>query len=312
MQFNADTYNFLMNVMGAYFQAMGTVRSQLAETPPTPPPLLTIRGGYAESPAWYMVQAAEFDPEPLTVSNLRVRDIYASESLAAALLEMLASEKWLERRGSAYHLTAAGRQIIQSMQARPEKYLTGLSPLPEAGLTRLEQLLKRIIDDSLSAPTPPGAWCLAHSRNRAPADDRPPLIKIFHYLSDFNAFRDDAHMAAFMPHEPEGYIWEAFTFVAGQTADSAVTLFEQLAYRGYAEEDFARALSHLVSKGWLEASESSSTFKLTTAGKDIKNKVETLTDDYFYAPWLLLTADEQNELNNLLHQLQIGLQNTNG
>ncbi|MFK7805278.1 MAG: hypothetical protein AB8G95_26840 [Anaerolineae bacterium] len=311
MKFNAQTYNFLMGVMGAYFQAMGAIRGKETEPTPAPPPLLTIRGGYAESPAWYMVQAAEFDPKPLTVANLRVRDIYASETLAAALLEMLASEKWLSRRGESYYLTESGRQIIKTMQERPKKLLADLNPLPSNEMERLERLLRRIIDGSLAAPTPPGAWCLAHSRNRAPADNSLPLIKIFHYLSDFNAFRDDAHMAAFMPYEPDGYIWEAFTLIVGQTADSATTLFDQLAYRGYAEEDFAQALTHLVSRGWLGPSKSVGTFQPTAAGTEIKNKVEALTDEYFYAPWLLLTADEQEELNNLLNKLKTNLQNIN-
>jgi len=255
-----------------------------------------------------MVQAAEFDPDPLTVANLRVRDIYASATLVAALLELLASEKWLSRRGRSYHLTKAGRQVIKTMQDRPEKYLTDLTPLPAASLLRLEHLLRRIIDGSLAAPTPPGAWCLAHSRNRAPADDRPPLVKIFHYLSDFNAFRDDAHMAAFMPQEPEGYIWEAFTLIAGETANSATTLFDHLAYRGYAEEDFAHAIIRLASKGWLEPAKSLGTFQPTAAGNEIKGKVETLTDSYFYAPWSLLTTDELEELSDLLGQLNVALQ----
>lgn len=308
MEFNAETYNFLMTVMGAYFQAMGTVRSNLAEPPPAPPPLLTIRGGYAESPAWYMIQAAEFDPEPLTVANLRVRDIYASETLAAALLEMLASEKWLDRQGNGYTLTPAGQDIVATLKQRPEKFLAGLTPLPEADISRLEQLLRRIIDGSLAAPTPPGAWCLAHSRNRAPADSSTPLIKIFHYFSDFNAFRDDAHMAAFMPQEPEGYIWEAFTYVVNGSANSAATLFNQLAYRGYATEDFAHALSHLAEKGWLETGDSGETYSVTSAGHEARNTIEDLTDEYFYAPWNALSADERNELRDLLTQLQTALQ----
>ena len=48
MNLNAETYNLLMNVMGAYFQVMGVVRTKLPEQPPTPPALMTIRGGYAD------------------------------------------------------------------------------------------------------------------------------------------------------------------------------------------------------------------------------------------------------------------------
>jgi hypothetical protein len=40
MNLNAETYNLLMNVMGAYFQAMGRVRATLTEQPPAPPALM--------------------------------------------------------------------------------------------------------------------------------------------------------------------------------------------------------------------------------------------------------------------------------
>ena len=208
MNLNAETYNLLMNVVGSFYPVMGRVRAALPEQPPAPPALLTIRGGYAESPAWYMIQAAEFDPEPLTVEKLRVRDIYASPSLALALLEMLASEKWLDRRGADYFLTAAGREVVERLKGRPAQFLADIEPLSADEINQIEARLRRIIDASLAAPTPPGSWCLAHSRRRAPADDSPAIVKLFHYFSDFNAFRDDAHMAAFMPREPEGYIWE--------------------------------------------------------------------------------------------------------
>jgi len=310
MDFNADTYNFLMNVMGAYFQAMGAVRSKLDEQPPAPPPLLAVRGGYAESPAWYMIQAAEFDPKPINVKNLRVRDIYASKQLAAALLEMLASEKWLDRQGTDYYLTDAGRQIITGMQQRPHTYLAGLTPLTDEDIGRLEGFLRHVIDSSLTCPNPPGSWCLAHSRNRAPDDSSAPLIKIMHYLADFNAFRDDAHMAAFIPVEPTGYIWESFTLIADGRANSVADLFETLAYRGYAKEDFARAVQNLQEKGWIEQDQPTDSYRVTDTGSKIRAEVEELTDRYFYEPWkLALKSGEIDECYGLLKRLQEGLQN---
>lgn len=308
MNLNAETYNLLMNVAGAFYPVMGRVRATLPDQP-APPALLTIRGGYAESPGWYMIQAAEFDPEPLTVEKLRVRDIYASPSLALALLEMLASEKWLDRRGQQYFLTAAGREIVQQLKTRPERFLEPVDPLGPGEIEKIEAQVGRIIDASLSAPTPPGAWCLTHSRNRAPDDSKPALVQLFHYFSDFNAFRDDAHMAAFTPHEPEGYIWEGFTLIADGRADSAASLFDQIPYRGYALADFGSALSHLTAKGWIESGSNAGSYRLTTAGEQIRAEVEAETDRYFYAPWAVLSAGEIEALIGDLKRLMTALQN---
>jgi hypothetical protein len=96
---NAEFYNFLMETQGALYGAMQSVRVRPAEELEPPPIIFQIRAGLAESPGWFMVQAAEFDPEPLTVENLRVRDIYASGRIVQALLELLAGEQWLDRLG---------------------------------------------------------------------------------------------------------------------------------------------------------------------------------------------------------------------
>lgn len=309
---NVETYNLLMSVMGAYFGAMGQVRASLEEEFPTPPPIMQLRGGYAESPGWYMVQAAEFDPEPLTVENLRVRDTYASERIAQALLDLLASEQWLDRRvdgnSSAYHLTAAGRDVIAQMNARYARLTEPLNPMPLADTERLEALLRRIIDASLQSATPPGTWCLAHSRNRAPSDDSIIHLKIIQHFSDFNAFRDDVHMAAFQPQEPLGYVWEAFTFVMDETANSADTLFAQLAYRGYSASEFGDALTSLMKRGWLAQDKAAETYHATDVGKSIRADVERLTDEYFYGPWAELSQGEVDEVHELLRRLQEGLQ----
>lgn len=75
---NKDTYNLTQTLQGAIFQgAFNTYQASLSEdaknNQPPPHPLMQIRRGYAESPAWMMIQAKEFDPEPLTVEKLMIR-----------------------------------------------------------------------------------------------------------------------------------------------------------------------------------------------------------------------------------------------
>ena len=308
-------YNLLMEAFDALYSA-GSARLSMpfvpaqgkrrdsAGRPEEPvPAILQLRAGLAESPGWFLLQAAEFDPEPLTVANLRVRDVYASERIVQALLELMASEEWLDRSAqAAYMLTAKGRAVLQQRLQRRHELTTGLMPLPADAIDRIATLLSQLIDASLAAPTPPGSWCLVHSRRRAPAADAPALVRIAQYFGDFNAFRDDAHMAAWQPYELDGYVWEAFSLVCAGAADSAARLFEQLAHRGYSCGEYAAALEILTHRRWLEPAATAGAYRVTADGRATREAVERLTDSYFYAPWSCLNEVEITELHGLLRR----------
>lgn len=310
-------YDLAMETFGSFFGALMAVQNRTTQADaeaPQPNPLFQLRRGRAESPAWFMVQAMEFDPEPLSVANLRVRDIYASESIVAALLELMASEQWFDRllkaegEAATYTLTQKGRETNATLRDRFKDILPTLEPMPSDDLARLEAVLGRIIEASLNGGDPPGNWCLAHSRNRAPADDAPLLAKIAQYFSDFNAYRDDAHMAAWQRYNIKGYTWEAFAFIQAGTANSAQTIFEALAYRGYSRQDYALALQNLQERAWIETIEGQATqYQLTQKGQDIWAKTETLTNNYFYGPWKTLADDDVDAAQTLLAQLNEGL-----
>lgn len=302
---NATFYEFLMDVSGAFYSALAAARQKRPPTEP-PPPILQLRRGYAESPAWFLLQAAEFDPEPLTVDNLRVRDVYASERLVRALLELMASEKWLARTGETYALTEAGRAVLTQVRERPRALLITLQPLPADALIHLERTLRSLITASLVSPAPPGTWCLAHSRRRAPSAEAAPLLQIFHSFDDFNAFRDDAHMAAWQPLGVAGFEWEAFSLVGQGEAVTASALFERLHYRGCAQRDYAEALRTLTQHGWLVA-DALDAYRVTSKGQALRAQVESLTDQYFYAPWEALTPADLASLRAQLEQLRDAL-----
>ena len=295
---DVEFYNLLMDAFDALYSA-GSVRNNQTDEPVAA--LLQLRAGLAESPGWFLIQAAEFDPEPLTVANLRVRDVYASERIVQALLELMASEEWLDRSVyDTYTLTAKGRAALQRRLQRPYQLTAGLQPLPTHEIDQIATLLGKLIEASLAAPAPPGNWCLAHSRRRAPAQGAPTLVRIAQYFSDFNAFRDDAHMAAWQSYIPDGYMWEAFSLIYAGAADSAAGLFEQLAHRGYSCGEYAGALEVLVRRSWLESSDTAGTYSVTAEGHAIRQVVERLTDSYFYAAWSCLAETELAELHALL------------
>jgi hypothetical protein len=301
---DAEFYELTQDIGGAIFGAMLAAQGH-AGAQPVPPPLLQVRRGLAEAPAWYLIQAAEFDPAPLTMAGLRVRDVYASERIVAALLELMASEKWLDRSAAGeYHLMADGRAVLGQLRERQHRLIAAIEPPPDVQAGQLAALLGRVIEVSLASADPPGAWCLAHSRNRAPAADAPPLVQIFQYVEDLNAFRDDAHMAAWRPYGVSGQGWETFTSVCDGRADTADALFDQLAHRGYSRAEYAATLEELAGRGWIERTGAAGAYSATAAGHAVRAEAERLTDSYFYGPWASLAEDERATLHVSLIRLR--------
>ncbi len=299
---NAQLYDLTQETQGAMVSGAMAARTKNGLPPfPPPPTLMQVRRGYAESPAWFLVQAAEFAPEPLTVQNLRVRHVYASEKLVQALLELMASEKWFDVIGEEYHLTNDGLEMIEANRQRAREIFAEFEPMPQQEIERLEALLRRVIETSLTCPEPPGTWSLVHSRHRAPAADAPAILKLLHHFTDINAARDDAHMAAFLPHKVLGHVWEAFTYVCNGT-ETAADLYDQLAYRGYSRHNYADALKTLAARRWVQSNNDK--YEPTDTGRIAREKVEQLTDDYFYAGWSCLDEDEFEEFYAILKKLK--------
>lgn len=297
MKKNSDFYNLSQSLAGALYGAEVAIarRSNKPSPSPSPSPLLQLRSGYAESPGWYLVQALEFDPQPLTVELLRLRDTYAAPVLVGALLELMASDGWLAKTAAGLALTDRGRDVIvariRAGNGRLQQVEDQLGPTAAA---QLEQKLSRLNAAALAAPTPPGTWCLAHSRRRAYLSDNCTLSRIRQFTSDWNALRDDAHMAAFQPLEPRGYVWEAFALLQQEDVHTGADVQQKLFYRGYTTAEYAAGLDSLVDRGWVTKDEDR--FQITAAGRDVLTAVEERTDAYFFAPFAILTDKETEQL----------------
>ena len=153
-------------------------------------------------------------------------------------------------------------------------------------MQRLVELLGKLFSLCLSAGDPPGSWCLAHSRRRArQVPEAPPLLQqISQFMSDFNAYRDDAHMAAWKAEDVAKHMSgkHLISFTVARPKAPA-ELDEKLFYRGYSAGEWAGALQELRERGWL-AGVAGGDHTVTAAGYDVQATVEEATDDYFYAP----------------------------
>jgi transposase-like protein len=304
---DAAMYNVMLESRAAIFEAASASLTSVGGTSETPPALLQVNAGRAESPSWFLVQAAEFDPEPLTVADLRVRDVYAAPRVVQTLLDLMASAGWLEQDGrDAYALAVAGRALVQRSRQRLQTRLMLLAPPAAVNVEDLCALLSRVLAGGLAAPTPSGTRCLAHSQRRAPVRDAPAMAQVMHYFDDFNAFRDDAHMAAWRPHAVEGYAWEAFALVVRGEAQAADALFDMLADRGYRRAEYAHALTDLVERGWLKHDASSGLTFSTAAGAALHAAVERATDQFFYNPWTCLSDVKKRDSSRPASTAQSG------
>lgn len=303
MQKTANLYNFIIQLQGQVFYTaiLSNLTEEQRQARQNRPPIMQLKRGYAESPSWIFAQVLEFLPEPLTVERFRRRAVYSAPKLSEALLELLASEQYFDRIGNEYHLTEKGQIEAADSKKRMAETFAGFEPTDPAVIDKISDYIQRIIDASLQANEPPGTWCIAHSRKRAPSNDAPSIAKIVQFGSDFNAFRDDAHMAAFGAYDVEGHVWEAFSYIKSEQAKNASELYDRLAYRGFYTEDWQSALDNLVARGWVV--KNGEEYFVTDSGIAVHEDVEAKTDAYFFAPWDVLSEDEFTELIELMQQL---------
>jgi hypothetical protein len=307
MALNNEFYNLTQDFQGALFQGGMALLPNGAPGVPTNP-LFQLRRGNAESPAWFLVQAEEFDPEPLSIERIRTRAVWSSERIVVALLDLMVSEKWLDRNGDDYPLTVEGHAVIQGMIERRQAILSPLiTYLGKDEVEPVERFMRRVLDASLTSSEPPGKWSLAHSRRRAPDDDAPTVFKLFQYCADFNAYRDDAHMAAFQPLGVDAFAWEAFSHVWRGTATTAQAIFNELPHLGYSRGEYNEGLRQICEHGWVKTDDGEH-YQITAEGRKIREEAERLTDEYFYGAWSCFTDAEVEAFHHRLTNLKMKLE----
>lgn len=273
-------------------------------TRPVMDPLFAELGLAERGLAFGLLLAASLDPEPISNEVNHRRSPYSAPTNWETPLATLVEKGLLAADGDGDHyLTEDGRSVLTHFLDTFRNHLgtvgTGLE------LERPAALLGRVVNACLNVPEPPGAWAAHQSHKLMPDDDAPALARIDQLLDDLNAFRDDAHIAAFAPYGISGHGWELFTYLWRGEVSSAAEMAEKMSFRGYDEAAYAAAMDDLVARGWAKAH--GDNFVLTTPGKEVREAAETQTDRYFYLPWHALSLAESEELRNLLTELDTQL-----
>ena len=226
---------------------------------------------------------------------------------------MLAERQLLEVQGDgSYRLAPGGRAIATRLLKEFYAGLAGieksLEPVyPAAEINRLASLLNQIVTACFKAPIDRSG--LNDSHGLAPNGEAATLARIDQALDDLNAFRDDAHLAAWKSLGVTGQAWELFTLLWRGEVKNAAEMAEKAASHGHSHEASQSALGDLIGRGWVRAA-GEDAFEVTEAGRKTREEAEVVTDRNFYTPWLVLSAADANDMRDLLTRLKMALAQT--
>lgn len=244
---------------------------------------------------------AELGLEQFSVEDFQKRDPFSNPEQFENLFVRLNVKGWIEPiPDDRYRVPERTREAVKKIIEAGDARLPPAELFKDVDLERLKVLVKQIVLANDSADEPPEKWAIFH-RYRVAKRTSPVLVKIREYLMDLFAYRDDSHLAAARPYfNQAGIVWSTLGAVWSGSAATAARMAEVMVFRGYEVNDYEVALQAAKEIGWLEEARAPDTFRLTDKGRELRERVEAQTDEYFYRPWSVLMPEEMNELHDLL------------
>lgn len=120
-----------------------------------------------------------------------------------------------------------------------------------------------------------------------------PHLALWHACTLLREFRGDGHVVALAAHKIDGL--EAHVLIAAAGVSSGDMLRE---FRRWSADDWGAAEERLRARGLLDDEGS-----LTDAGRALRDRIESLTDDLALEPWAALGTAATEELAGLLKPL---------
>lgn len=260
-----------------------------------------------------LLAALIFEPEAITPDRLRVRIPYTA---ADAYLERLEA---LEKRGELkavnqrkYRLTISGRETLWLLLEKGRSAMAEADPLPLTDSRRLAILHNKVVracseaTQSSFAPLHPSGsmWSIGYALKLLPPLE-PPLPFTEEAISCLNAFRDDAHLAAWQHTGLSALAFEALSLLWRGEADSLEAIYQELKWRGHHVGEYADALVELRNRTFIEGVEFD--LALTPIGRSFREQVERDTDRFFFGPWEFMERAMKSEMAALLQRLREAL-----
>ena len=247
----------------------------------------------------------ELGLDHFSAENFQKRDPFSNPEQFEKLFARLNVQGWIEPvPDDRYKVTTKARDGARRIIEAGDAKLPSPESMPELDLERLKVLIKQVVLANDSANEPPDKWAIL-KRFRVADKNSPVLVKIREYLMDLFAYRDDSRLSAARPHfNQAGIVWSVLGAVWEGSAVTAEKMAETMSFRGYETNEYEIALQAAVEIGWLEETEAPGNFRVTQKGKELREKVESQTDEHFYRPWSVLMQDELDEVYDLLTKLR--------
>ena len=241
-----------------------------------------------------------------SIEEFQHRDPFSNPEKFERLFPRLEIKGWIVpmRDEGRFEVTEHAREVVTQIIQAGDAQLLKLESTTDVDLERLLSFLKQIVMAINSAAEPPEKWAIV-KRFRVANKNSPMIVQIRECLMDLFAYHDDAHLAAARPHfNQAGIVWSVLGAVATGSAVTAEQMTETMEYRGYETFEYEAAIKAGIEVGWLEVAETPDTFRPTEKGRELREKVEKLTDEYFYRPWATFPPTELDEFYELLVKLR--------
>ena len=247
--------------------------------------------------------AFSLSPKSLNADTYRKRTPYNNPAAVEEILAGAVEADYLKPDGKGgYLVSEKGSAAIKTVHNSFYDHINQVNQFPEDKFKDLTALLKKLVDAVNKADHLNEKISFEISHFGHPEVENGTLAQVDQLLDDLNAFRDDAHIAAWKPVGVSGHTWEALSFVWNGEANTVEKLVERLPFRNYIAEDYAQTLDDLTQRGWIESGPEG--YIVTEEGKKIRDDAETDTDTNYFAPWKKLSDDELKQLGDLLTRLK--------
>jgi len=248
---------------------------------------------------------SELGLDTFSKEEFQKRDPYSNPQVFEKVFVTLNFKGWIEPTAEdRYEVSERAREAARMIIQAGDRQLFPFETSTDINLHRLVLLLNQIVMANEFAPSPAEKWATA-KRFRVTDKNSPLIVQIRELLMDLYAYRDDCHYAASHPYFGRGgIIWSVLGSLWKNETVDAEKIAGSMIFRGYDVNQYEIALQAAAQLGWAEPTRIPGTFRITQAGRELREKAEQLTNAYFYTPWSILTREELTELDDLLLELK--------
>ena len=248
---------------------------------------------------------SELGLEYFSIPDFQKRDPFSNPEQFEKLFARLVVRGWIAAMPDGrYQVTEKAREGARQIIRAGDTHLANFESMLDVDLEKLALLLKQLVTACADASEPPQKWAIL-KRFRVADKDSSWLPQIRESLMDLFAYRDDSHLSASHPHFGRaGIVWSVLGSVWSGDAVTADQMTETMAFRGYDVDDYEVAIQAAVEIDWVESAEVFGAFRPTQKGREMREQVERLTNEYFYKPWSVIEQDKLDEMYYLLTKLR--------